>query len=282
MVVPMERLTQAEMFGMDEVDEFRTAKERYGTWPVTVWEVDHSDQMTRRMKQIIGDDAAIRAGSGSLGYIGSRTESIFSPAVASYLLNMYAPDVGICYDPFAGGGTRAIMAAKHGLRYVGVELRADECEAVRRRCQAAGVADKVTIINGDAREATLPVAASFLITCPPYFNLEVYDGGPKDLSMAGSYDEFLNACRQVADTTRHNLKPGSISCWVVGLHRDKDGWLLPMNHDIARVHREVGFKMKEEIILVQKNNGAIQRVGMFDKGNHKLIRVHEYVMVFQA
>ena len=117
-----------DLFG-NEIDEFVSAKERYGIWPVTVWDCDMQERDTKELKRVIGDSdmASARAGAlhktrhesvdGTYGY--QNGASVFNPAIAAWILNLYAPGGGFCYDPFAGGGTRAIMAAKHGLAYIG-------------------------------------------------------------------------------------------------------------------------------------------------------------------
>ena len=210
------------------------------------------------------------------------TASVFNPAIAQVILNCYAPDTGVCWDPFAGGGTRAILAAKNGMEYKGTEIRGEEVEAVNLRCQHCDIADRVTIFHGDGRNCPdMPDAsADFCYTCPPYYNLEEYEGGENDLSMTPTYDSFVSEIEKVVVEERRILKVGSYACWVVGLHRDKDGELLALNHDIARAHQKNGFRFKEEIVLTHKNNGAIQRVGNFEKGDKRLIRMHEYVLVF--
>ena len=294
-------MQQIDLFG-NPVDVFKSAKARYGVWPVTVWPIDSSDKYTKELKTLIGDDpndllancsgeatqsrtnsnTAQRSGSkiySSPNAPGQTTHtSIFNPAVAAWLLNCYAPDGGVCLDPFAGGGTRAIMAAKHGLEYIGLEIRPEEVAAVRRRCDMLGA--QATIIEDDARNCGTYGPASFCLTCPPYYDLEVYSGGGADLSMLPTYKDFLDAIYDVVAGTRDALIPGATSCWVIGLHRSKDGGLLPLHHDVARIHRELGFLFREEIILHHANNGAIQRIGNFDKGQHRLIRVHEYALVF--
>jgi len=306
---------QLDLFG-NEIDNFKNAKERYGVWPVTVWDCDFSDPVTRDLKKLIGDSAQNRAGcaqrgTGKLNYTAGRNppgqskrstragcfqsesvhdsescykvdSSVFNPAVASWILNCFAPAEGVCFDPFGGGGTRAIMAAKHGLRYVGMELRQDEVEAVMERCDAAGVRESVTIHTGDARNCSQVEdgTGDFLITCPPYWNLEKYDGGDADLSEIDDYDSFNAELSKVVRETWRVLKPGALAVWVVGLHRDGKGNLCAMNHDVAKMHQEAGFWFKEEIVLAHRNNGAIQRVGNFEKGNKFLIRTHEYALVF--
>ncbi|MHC4621766.1 MAG: hypothetical protein ACYTEQ_28830 [Planctomycetota bacterium] len=283
-------------------DVFVSAKERYGVWPVTVWDCDMSDPTTRRLKAAIGDTAndttaawchsrptpnsvyfkRHEAVDGTYGFMGGA--SIFNPAVAAWALNMYAPKRGLCFDPFAGGGTRAIMAAKHGLLYRGWELRAEECEAVRARVAAQGETEGVEIVQGDSRdigEQEQCGCADFLLTCPPYYNLERYGGGVGDLSECVDYCSFLRGLRQCVEGCRHVLKRGALAIWVVGLFRDNEGTLVPFHHDVTRLHTENGFRMREEIVLALRNNGAVQRVGNFEKGQRHLIRTHEYALVFE-
>jgi DNA modification methylase len=282
-------MSEYNLFGESIPDPFIVAKERYGIWPTTVWPCDLRDKSTQELKTLIGDSGQERAGVFTQEAELSRSAynisaSVFNPAVAAWILNFFAPTSGVCLDPFAGGGTRAIMAAKHGLRYVGTELRENEVRAVNERCERAGVADSVEIICGDARFLASYIGkgvGDFLLTCPPYYDLEVYGAGASDLSCAPTYTDFLRGIKEVVAATYSALKSDALSVWVVGLIRNKAGDILPLNHDIARIHREGGFGLREEIILYQQNNGAMQRVGNFDRGSHKLIRVHEYALVFQ-
>lgn len=297
-----------DLFG-EAVGEFKTMRQRYGIWPITVWDCDMSDPQVRKFKKMVGDIGAVKdAKSRSQGTNTSRYKfsfkeaekrarhetvdgtfgyqygaSVFNPAIAYWLLNLYAPKKGICFDPFAGGGTRAIMAARHGLKYIGYEIRKEECIAVEKRVDNAGFSDRVKIIHGDARypRKVTNSKADFLITCPPYWNLEKYEGGVTDLSMKESYSEFKGDLFKVVRETFRILKPGSISCWVVGLHRHKNGSLICLNHDVTSMHRKAGFLIKEEIILHIKNTGSLRRVGNFDKGRKFLIRSHEYVLIFK-
>jgi len=222
-----------------------------------------------------------KEGNDESVYAGKITESIFNPAVVIWILNMFCPPDAIVYDPFAGGGTRAIITEKSERKYIGVELRQEEVDAIYDRCDYNEVSPK--IICADSRNVPQieSQSAEFLITCPPYWNLERYDGGADDMSMAKTYDDFLDMIETSIQESHRILKPGSLSCWVVGLHRDIDGELLAMNHDIAALHQNNGFKFKEEIVLHLQNTGSVQRVGNFEKGDHRLIRTHEYCVVFE-
>jgi hypothetical protein len=282
---------------------FIKAKDKYGVFPTTTWDISYSDPLTRKLKEAIGDgDSSLtRLGTGSLGYKSARkgvldsrlqvgdsvyggkiTESIFSPQIAQYIFSVFAPKQGICFDPFGGGGTRAIMATKNGLSYIGYEIRQEEVDAVTARLKNNSVTN-ATLICGDSTNCSLiaDASADFSITCPPYYNLEKYGGPDGDLSMCKTYDTFLEGMSKVAKETFRIMKDNTLITIVIGLHRDENKNLLPMHHDFSRIYRQAGFNFKEEIILCHKNNGALQRVGAFEKGSNLLIRTHEYLLVFK-
>ena len=296
-------MTAPSLFSEEDLpDRFKTAQEKYGIWPTTLWPIDHGSAMHRKLRDEVGDEGTVRDGCLRVGYLtpraGSFTKqaddesvyrgkvlaSVFSPALCSYILNCYAPESGLVIDPFAGGGTRAIMAAARGLSYAGTELREEEVLCVRDRLQAKGYSDRATIHLGDARDLPAHVGSGtgdFCYTCPPYFDLEKYQGGEADLSECASWETFCDALQQVAAATFAALKRGAKSCWVVGLVRDAKGTLLPLHHATAQAHAAAGFRLLEEVIVNHTGTGAIQRVGQFEKGNKHLVRVHEYLLVFE-
>jgi len=283
-------------------EAFETAKEKFGVWPTTTWDINYSDKTTQELKEAIGDgiETCTRKGSGTLGYKSARkgcfsketndescyrgkiTESIFSPQIAQYIFSMFAPKSGLCFDPFAGGGTRAIMASKNGLSYIGYEIRQEEVDAVNQRMKNNNVTN-AKLICGDSThcDTTESNIADFSITCPPYYDLEKYNGPSGDLSMCSDYQGFVDGMYKVAQETYRIMKDNTLVTIVIGLHRDKNKNLLPIHHDLAYVYRKAGFNYKEEIILCHKNNGALQRVGNFEKGSQLLIRTHEYLLVFK-
>ncbi len=266
-----------------ETDRFATAFARYGVWPTTVWHVVDSDEPNRKLKRDLGDFGASRELIFHVsGLFKGHVVSIFPPRVALNILKLYANEAARVYDPFAGGGCRAVMAAKAGLDYTGVELREDEVDNINTLAKRHGVEDKIEIIHGDARMANdlPPGHFDFCYTCPPYWTLEQYKGGVGDLSMM-TYDDFLLAISRVVKQTKRVLQPGSKSVWVVGLHRHKNGTIVPIPDDIAAIHTELGFAYKEQIIIFRDNKMVLRRVGIFEKEKGLLIRRHEYALVFE-
>jgi DNA modification methylase len=267
-------------------DPFISSLKLFGVWPNTVLELDYADELTRKLRHLVGDmgegrEDCFQSTKGKESRVYKTTVSIFNPVLAMFIFNMWAPEKGVCYDPFAGGGTRAIVAAKYGMKYVGVEIRKKEVDEIYRRCEMVDA--KVRIIHGDSQRVpqVMSGSADFLITCPPYYDLEKYNGGKDDLSMAPTYERFLEMTENCIKESHRILKPGSLSCWVTGLQRDRDKNLLFLNHDISRIHLQNGFRAKEEVIVFLKNTSSQLRAGTFRKGNHLLIRVHQYLNIFE-
>ena len=276
-----------------DADELESSLRRYGVLPVSLWEINYMGSSTdSQLNKLLGDKGSTRP-SAKIGWgIGKtfpekglkyQTTSVFAPRLCANMLRLFAPKEGVVYDPFAGGGTRAIMAAKYGLDYVGIELRPEEADSVRHIAEQFGVVDRVSIITGDSCGDLLvkPGRFDFCYTCPPYYNLEKYEGGELDISMAETYGDFISYIKYAIVNSFEALKPGARSCWVVGAHRDQDGELLALNHDIAKLHQKAGFIFREEIVIHRKGTPARLRVGTFRKGKHLLVRVHEYCLVFE-
>jgi len=270
---------------------FTLVKDKYKIPPMTVWELDYTSSYLRSLKQIIGDDGTTRGelAQEAFGYktaLGSSNTgvSIFNPMVVVWLLDFYAHGKNIVvYDPFAGGGTRAFVTAALGHRYTGKELRQQEIERIYKHAGQHGLLERIDIHLGDScihDDTFKDNSADLLITCPPYYNLEKYNGGEDDLSMLDSYTDFIAKLEKCVFETKRILKPDGVSCWVMGMIRDSKGVLIPMHHDVTTLHHKVGFQHKEEVALYMKNTGSVQRIGNFDKGNNFLIRTHEYCEVY--
>ena len=183
-----------------------------------------------------------------------------------------------------------VMASNYGMSYTGIELRKEECDSLSAKANKLNLRG-IEIIEGDSCNPetylknpnwdTMEKSADLVITCPPYWNLEEYNGGEADLSMLGTYEEFLEKIAVSIAYTKRVMKKGAVSCWVVGLMRDDKSNLLFMNHDLIRIHREMGYFVKEEVVVYPKTSGALTRSNMFLKGNKNLVRVHQYCLVFQ-
>lgn len=62
-----------------------------------------------------------------------QNEAPFPERVAEWFIRSLCPPGGIALDPFSGSGTTASVAARHGRRAIGADLRQSQCLLGRRR-----------------------------------------------------------------------------------------------------------------------------------------------------
>lgn len=267
------------LFGDTVETRLLSIKDRLGFIPISVWRPDWS--ITKEWKALIADDGSTRELVGDkMTLPGSKYEtSIFNPHLAMMILSAYCPQNARIYDAFAGGGTRAIVAASMGHDYVGVEIRGDEVDRIRERGDFLG--KKFEIVCADSSFYQIePETFNFSYSCPPYYDLEVYSNLEGDMSNAATYEEFLELLQASLSVTFKGLGRGSMCCWVVGNFRSKDGSLRHFSGDTARLGIEIGFQLWDEIIWWGASGAAHQRAGQFS-ANRKSVRVHENIIVFK-
>lgn len=271
-------MTQSNLFGWNETQR---VIDKLGFLPGTIWRVD--EQKQRRWKEMIADPAERTVDTDVYATtVDGGGASIFSPVLAAMLLTAYAPDNAAVFDPFAGGGTRAIVAGALGHTYYGLELRGDECRRIAARLSELRLPGNV--FEADAMSYDdLPMAfAHFCYTCAPYWNLEQYGGDPQlDLSMAPTYAMYLGMLNRAAKQTRRRMKSGALTCWTFGDLRDNKGNLILLHADAAKVIAGAGYDIHDIIIWDGYGTSWVQRAGNFE-GNKRLIRQHEYVLVMRV
>jgi len=254
-------------------------RERIGFLPISIWQPDWT--ITKKLKEIVGDEADERKEAGTLGYMGSRgiKTSIFNPHLAQMILSAYCPANANIYDPFAGGGTRGFIAVAMGHKYSGSEIRAEEVNRVNEQMKILN--KPFTLKCEDSREYSFGEEEfDFSYTCPPYYNLEIYSKMPGDISNADTYEQFIAMLMDCMTGVYKGLKHNSLSVWVVGNFRDKQGYLMPFNSDLIRIADSIGFKLHDELIWWGASKCASQRCGQFE-ANRKSVRVHEYIIILK-
>jgi hypothetical protein len=260
-----------------DIREDISMKNTLGYLPLSILNVDW--QQTKILKAFVGDNVDTRKHAGTLGYTSDNTStSMFNPYICKCLLNGYAPKNADIYDPFAGGGTRAIISTTMGHTYTGCEIRQEEVDVVNKRGETLGL--NFTLMCKDACEYINEKKFNFSLTCPPYYNLEQYNGGERDLSMAPTYSSFMNDITKIMKNVYISLKPDSYCIWIVGNFRDKNGALIDFRGDVVRSAKKSGFIFHDDIVIHSASGNAVQRVGHF-KANKKSVRIHEYALIFK-
>lgn len=252
----------------------------------TIWQVDELiKRRVRDWRRLTGEtghtgarDEVFRADHDSV-YTG--THSVFPAPLMEMIIVRYAGKVGSSIlDAFAGGPPRGLVSAIMGHKYTGFEIRQeqiDENEALLDRLKLKGA----TYVHGDGRFLDIPDKFDCAITCPPYYDLEVYSDQPNDLSNLTGYNEFNASMWLCAHAHRERMLPGSFVCVVVGLFRDKKGELIDFPADTVENFRDAGFTYWQNIILSKNFASAAVRAGNAWKGL-KLVPRHENLLVFRT
>jgi hypothetical protein len=142
-----------------------------------------------------------------------------------------------------------------------------------------------TWITGDSTdlETLLPPGEQFdfVFTCPPYYDLEVYSDDPRDISAAGSYDEFMDAYRQITAATAARLKPDRFAAVVIGEIRGPDGAYRNLVADTIDAHLQAGLTYYNEAILITPVGSLPIRAGRVFKASRKVGKTHQQMLVFR-
>jgi len=263
-----------DIFG-DEVSLYKPIADRWGIYPLSVWELPNNKRL-KELKEIVGDNI------GGVQYGNWDTLSEFSPLLAELIVTGYTlKERANILDPFAGRGTRGLIAGFCGHNYVGIDISPAYVLADSARAEYHNLSESVRFIHGDSRELInyVDIAwADLIYTCPPYYNLEKYDAGSGDLSMLPTYKDFLSEINKVIEQCYLGLNAKGFCIWVIGTIRNKDG-LVDLRGDIVRLFKQAGFIFFDDIVFHYKGGLKMLRLGTFDR-TRLCAKSHEYVLVF--
>lgn len=238
------------------------------------------------------DDAGEHAEGGQ--YHGN-----FIPQIPNQLLRRFTkPGDWVC-DPFAGGGTTLIEAARLNRNAFGIDLN----EAVLREGFERALVQKVRsnvgasmhIAVGDAANPRLweviaadpdvPDEIDFLLMHPPYHDIVKFNPEePRCLGNCATHREFLLRFNEVLNNLLPWLKPGRFGALVIGDYYREGEWIT-LGDDCWRLLAAYGMKLKGKIV---KNIGETAAKGKNTNlwrrraltGGFYVFK-HEYVYVFQ-
>lgn len=114
--------------------------------------------------------------------------SVFSPAVAKYLIQTYLQNFDTIFDPFLGFSGRLLGTACLNKHYVGQDIRQEAVNESNEIIQYHGLSDIAQIQQMDILDSE--GAYPCLFTCPPYRNKEIYLDNQQNLSC----DDWIDIC----------------------------------------------------------------------------------------
>lgn len=215
--------------------------------------------------------------------------SIFDPVLAEVLLTWFCPHGGKVLDPFAGGSVRGLVSTMLGNDYTGIDLSQKQVEANNDNYnEIAYMMDfngkplkKPQWICEDSSNIDVLVndKYDFMLTCPPYADLEVYSDDKRDLSNM-KYDDFREAYFNIINKTVAQLKDNAFAAIVVGDVRDKKGYYYNFVSDTITAFLNAGAKYYNECILINNAATLALRVGKQFSAGRKVGKTHQNVLIF--
>ncbi|MBN1221143.1 MAG: DNA methylase [Anaerolineae bacterium] len=220
----------------------------------------------------------------------------YIPQIATQILTRYTKKDEIVLDLFLGAGTTAIEAVRLERRCIGVELKSDLLEYVRRKISPDLLDSRIHLIQGDstASETMRRIAhtlrsmqaeaAHLLILHPPYDDIIKFSNHPADLSNAASTNAFLDSFEMVAQNGYNLLAPGRFAALVIGDKYD-NGELVPLGFWCMERMNRAGFKTKAIIVKNiegnEKGKGKTANLWRYRAlaGGYYIFK-HEYIIVF--
>ncbi|MCP4761902.1 MAG: hypothetical protein GY870_08970 [archaeon] len=291
----MEKIIQYDLFG-NKIEEKEILRDKFMEPPFSVLDTKQASWINRKRKWIDigikGDDGrkninpvnaiALRPLTGNRDRLKNKGISIFNPALCELMYSWFCPDKGHVLDPFAGGAVRGIVAHYLGYKYTGVDIRQEQIDVNRKQAlDILPINNQPNWYTGDSLEVIkdLNVEYDFILSCPPYANLEKYSDLDGDISNK-NYPEFIELYSQIIKQSCLKLKKGCFACFVVGEVRDKKGYFLGFVPDTIKIFQKYGMKFYNELIFLDQLGNAAMRAKQFS-ANHKLAKVHQNVLIFK-
>lgn len=215
------------------------------------------------------------------GRLSDTGTSIFDPVLTETMVSWFSAPCDSIIDPFAGGSVRGIVSCMLGRNYTGVDLRQEQIEANVEQGEAMKPEIMPRWICGDSMniKELAPGEYDFILTCPPYGDLEVYSDDPADISNM-SDDDFDKTYSEILARTVSMLNEDRFACVVVGNYRDKKGFLRDLVGLTVRAMENAGARYYNDFVIVTPIGSLPIRAGKAFQASRKMGRTHQYALIF--
>jgi len=214
--------------------------------------------------------------------IGNGT-SVFDPALAECLIEWFSKEGNMIFDPFAGGSVRGLVSSLKSRQYLGIDLSESQIKENKKQLHLAKNEFEPIWKQGNSCEinSIIPEGfrADFILSCPPYFNLERYTKDENDLSNM-SWNSFLDSYRIIIKSSVSLLNENRFIAWVIGDVRDEEGFLLPFIPETIKAFEDSGARLYNHAITADIiGSGAMVMRERFLK-SRKIVTKHQHCLIF--
>lgn len=213
---------------------------------------------------------------------GSNTPSVFDPVLTELMYTWFCPPKGKILDPFAGGSVRGIVAEELGYSYVGIDVSEEQVLANQKQSTKPTwiVGDSSDVLDIDDRRYDM------VLTCPPYYDLEVYTDNPNDLSTL-SVNEFDQKYKDILTKSADKLKDNRFFVIVVSEVREPSvtgkystGRYRGLVRKTVDILEAAGLEFYNDLVLFNSQFQASRVANVYFRRNRKVASVHQNVLVF--
>lgn len=266
-------------------------KEEFIIPPFSIWDTRQGywQDRKRRWLKLYGDsrngrgDSLLGEGLKKLAQRngGNLTgTSEFDPVIAEVCFRWFNTERGRILDPFAGGIVRGAVAGVLGCEYHGIDLSKKQVAENVKTAKSLEIDVNYHLGNSLNLDKLVDGKFDLIFSCPPYYDLEKYDDGDGDISMAESYDEFLVDYKKIIAKAVAKLKENRFAIFTVANIRDDAGYYRGLVADTISAFEEAGAKFYNDIILVNAVATASMRARRPFSTNRKVAKVHQNILVF--
>jgi len=227
--------------------------------------VDVAPQTENRNKRAKGDT--------NHGTQSSRSIKSHHPEEVSKLVyEFFLKDCEFVFDPFSGFGERGYWANHYGFVYQGFDISESNNASAKENF---GVENELA----DSLTHELPLFNG-VYTCPPYWNLERYDGGdPRAGDKIKTWEGFLHWYFKLWSRVISEAPDGSKFCIQVGNWRSK-GIFYDLEYETQRLFLMNGCEVFDKVIISRKKTSKIKIMLPQAKRLGYSVKVHETLLVF--
>lgn len=207
--------------------------------------------------------------------------SIFDPVLTETIIHWFTAEGDAVIDPFAGGSVRGVITCALGRLYTGIDLRNEQIEANKEQGAEIVPGNQPVWVCGDSMNINdlAPGEFDFLLTCPPYGNLEVYSDDPADISNMPD-EQFDEVYAEIMRRAAGKLKDNRFAAVVVGNYREKKGYLRDLVGLTVRAMESAGARYYNDFVIVTPIGSLPIRAGKAFQASRKMGRTHQYCLVF--
>jgi hypothetical protein len=168
----------------------------------------------------------------------------FPPTLARWLVDLYAPENGIVFDPCSGYGGRLLgsLASVKSVTYVGADIEPASVSANIRLAAFLGAAHRVIQEERAIETSCAWPKADLALVGPPYYNRENYgEASYKALTNYPTYDVWIE--QFVSLLVVRTLEAAPVAVFNVAAIRDKTV-IRDLPADLIRTAQQLGIKIE--------------------------------------